>query len=119
MPTYFKQIIFSPLPKSPHIEQKFGIDNKPMLLMAACISESVDFWFVDVTVLATRETKIQLMAACPVCDTAFVIRRSIQNREIMRHALKENGKFYRSYVIDHCPKCFPGNRVMEKEFVGD
>jgi len=120
MMTYFRQIIFPPLLKPSHVTERYGIDNtvlgsateikvyKPILQ-----DKSVDFWFVDVFDLVTKISKLQLVAACPVCDTSFIMRHDVPNKEIMRRALVENKKFYISYVRDHCPYCCPGNAITD------
>lgn len=116
MSTYFKQIIFPPVLKNMML---FDIDNQPMppvkLLMPANI---IDFWFVEIFECGTKETKTQMMAACPVCGTSFVVRYKIKNIELMKHALKENQSFYVSYIKEHCPRCCPNNPVTRDDLRG-
>ncbi len=121
---YFHQIIFPPLPKPPHTEQRFDINNRPIRTYNPVSAyqpikpvepvkptDHFDFWFIEVTDSRTEERWSQLIAACPVCDTSFIVRNKVKSEEIMRHALRIQGPFYMEYVKNHCPKCYPGNPV--------
>jgi hypothetical protein len=116
MSTYFKQIIFPPISKV-----LFDIDNQPMppvkLLMPGN-QDIIDFWFVEIFDYKTGGTNIQMMAACPVCETTFVVRYKIKDIEVMKHALKINQSFYTSYIREHCPKCYPGNPITRDDLRG-
>lgn len=107
MSKYFKEIIFPPKQKQ---EERFDINNKPVIISP---KKQIDFWFIDVKDLATKSLKTELVAACPECDTSFVIRSDVKNKEIMKHALQDNAKFYIDYVKNHCPYCYPGNPIKE------
>ncbi len=121
MSDYFKQIIFSPLPKPVSVDQHYDINNKPMSVVPPIPQQIVvkpkeqfDFWFIEITDSKTEAIRTQLMAACPVCDTTFVVRYKIKSEAVMRHALKVQGAYYRGYVKDHCPSCYPGNPVPKE-----
>jgi len=122
---YFTQIIFPPLPKPVHTEQKFDIHNRP-ITTRSCYQpvkamepvkpeDHFDFWFIEITDSKTEQSRTQLMAACPVCDTSFVIRHKIKSEEMMRHALRVQGQYYMTYVKQHCPNCYPGNPIPQEE----
>ena len=113
MSKYFKEIIFPTKVKA--LQERFDINNRPVFTGPAVHGKKdFEFWFIDITDLATKTTKLQLIALCPECETSFVLRSDLKSREIMVHALKENTKFYIEYVKNHCPYCYPGNPVKEK-----
>lgn len=116
MSNYFKEIIFPPRSKTTVL---YDINNRPMSSVTSHVSVKpqnyFDFWFVEIVDSKTEESRIQLIAACPVCNTSFIIRYNIKSREIMRHALEENEPFYISFVKNHCPKCCPNNPVPKDD----
>lgn len=112
MGNYFNQVIFPPLPKSIHTIEKYGIDNKSTNIIL------VDFWFVEIIEL-DRTNRLQLMCACPVCNTTFIMRHDVTDRAMMVHALEISMKFYIGYIKDHCPACYPGNPIVERNKKGE
>ena len=113
MRNYFEEVIFPPLPKPIHITEKYDIDNNPMNKTPML----VDFWFVEIA--EDKTTRLQLMTACPICDTTYVMRHDVTDKEMMKHALKSSMKFYIGYIKDHCPKCYPGNPIVERNNKGE
>lgn len=112
MGNYFNQVIFPPLPKPTHTIEKYGIDNKPINKIL------VDTWFVEV-IEVDGTNRLQLMCACPVCDTTYIMRHNVMDRVFMVHVLKTSMGFYIKYINHHCPKCYPGNPIVERKNTGE
>jgi hypothetical protein len=97
-PNFFEEIIFPPLVKAVvEPSAKNTIHN----------SGFFDFWFLTVIDRGTREQKLQLVGACPKCDTSFIIKDDVKSEILIRDDLKRRGTYYIIYVETHCPRCNP------------
>jgi len=88
MTSYFTEIIFFP-----------GV-KKIIPQSSKC-----DFWFVTVVDIITRESYTNMMAACPNCDTSFIVRSDIADEQMIKDSLRLNALYFFNYVLEHCPKC--------------
>ncbi len=122
---YFNQIIFPTIPKPPILSKVVEVRKSPpptgkcyqpiQCFEPVKSQDHFEFWFVEIIDKRTGESWTQLLAACPVCDTSFIVRYKIKSKEIMLHALKAQSSFYMQYVKDHCPYCYPGNPILKDD----
>jgi uncharacterized protein with PIN domain len=102
MVKYFSEIIVPRIKTSPTISSKLDA------------FDYFDFWFLTVIDRRNNKTRLQLMAACPKCDTSFVIKDDAKSEILIRAELKNKGNYYIEYVKSHCPKCNP-NLTIDSE----